>query len=543
MTRLAAGEAGVVAQAGRAAVLAPQAVAVDRAQADRERVLLGAVGLQRVAGRLGVEALGDLRQIDRAEHAALRSVALRDGDERGVGGVGAERVLEHPVHALAVDARGRDRPAHGELRRRLGIDVRVPLRRRQLRRRRQLARHHHLGRLADVGPAVAVLRRPVGVRVARPLPRGVRRLGLRDHRRRRVHHHLLDLVGRERARDDARVARVEPRRRDHRQHRRHERRRTRGRRAVAAEDVVRPVRGHARARAEPRRELVLPGQPVLVVGQRVARDDVVEQVPVGVVHRVEVVGVQRERHAVVVGVVDGLLVERRVRVGDDDGADRLGADVGRVEDRLAPLVRAAEALGALLDGDDTAVAALTDSAEVVVRHPADVRDQAGGVAVGGVLGLRVVRVAVEVPARDVVDVAVVVVVAVVRQRDDEVLRRQVRRLRAGDVHGVEVVVLPAGDAGARRALLVLDERRDARRARRVDARVVLVVAQVEVPVAVGVVTIGALRERQLSPVEEDLVQRVLDPVRRVVDAALDVRDDDVGTADVPLAPRAGEVHT
>ena len=198
-------------------------------------------------------------------------------------------------------------------------------------------------------------------------------------------------------------------------------------------------------------------------------------------------------------------------------------------------------------------------------------------AVCEILGLGIVVVALEVPSSDVVGVAVVIVVEpaarqalqrlairdlAVPEGGDEVLRRQVRRPLSLHADGVEVLMLSVGEAVAAGALDVDGKPAiacdrcvggDSDRAWWIDTRVVDVVAQVQASVAVEVVAarprqaaaVGALRTRQLTLVEPLVVERVLHVVGAVVDAALDVRDENVVATDVGSArvrPGAGEVR-
>ena len=314
---------------------------------------------------------------------------------------------------------------------------------------------------------------------------------------------------------------------------------------------MRPVAGDVAASAE-RAGVHARG----VLREGVPGQDVVVEHPVRVVHRVEVVGVEREQDPLAVGVVDRLAGEARVGVGDDDRADHVGPGVDRIEEGRRPLVVPPDGLGSLLDGQHLTAAADADAGVVVVGAPREVADQAGRVAVGGVVRLGVVGVALGVPAADVVGVAVAVVVEAaawraraqlpggdlaVAEDGDQVLGRQVRRLGAADVHLVQVLVLPAVHTAAGRALLLAYERLLARGAGRVHPRVLRVVADVEVAVPVEVVgarglAVAALRVRELALVQVDVVERVLDPVVRVVDSALDVGDQHVGPTEVPLRP-------
>ncbi len=491
---------------------------------------------------------------------------LRDRVEVAVRGVGAERPLEPPARAAPRPPPARRegaRDGQRPLARR--IDVLIPGRRVDFRGRRHPAREHQAGRRPQVGAAVPVLRRPVGVRgvgraprVAGPLVRDAGRLRLGNHRAGGVHHHLLDLVRGQAVGNDPAAAGVERRRLHHGEHPGLKRGRARGRVLLAREDAVGPVAGDVRPCPEPLR-----ARRRLVLGERVAREHAGEQHPVAVVHRVEIVGVQRQQHAVVVGVVDRLLRERGVVVLDDHRGDCGRAEVGRIQDRLAPPVRAPERLGVVLDRHDHALATDSDAGEVVVGLTAQQRDQARGVVVRAVLGLRVVVVAVEVPAGDVVGVAVPVVVVVmagpaeahpvaddatVAEDRDQVLGREVWREHAAHMDAVQIPVVSPGDARPRDAFLVADERRHAGRARRVDPRILCPVADVEAAVAVQVVGVAisaarVLRPWQLAAVEEYRVESVLYRIAVVVDPAFDVRDQHVVAPQVLLCPGAGHVHS
>src|SRR5262249_17673652 len=112
---------------------------------------------------------------------------------------------------------------------------------------------------------------------------------------------------------------------------------------------------------------------------------------------------------------------------------------------------------------------------------------------------------------------------------------------------VDVLVLSAFHAAADRAFFFLHERSGAARAGGIDARVLGVVADIEVPVTVEVVasevaSVGSLGVGQLALVQVDVVEPVLDPVVRVVDPALYVCDPNVFAAKVPLRPGAGHVY-
>ena len=134
----------------------------------------------------------------------------------------------------------------------------------------------------------------------------------------------------------------------------------------------------------------------------------------------------------------------------------------------------------------------------------------------------------------------------VAEDGDQVVRREVRGLRAGDVHRVEVLVGAVLGTAAGGALLVGRELGGRPGTVGVDPWVLRVVTDVELAVAVEVVTaeilaVPSLRVRELARIQVDRVETVLDPVRAVVDAALDVGDQDVVPADVALGPGPGHV--
>src|SRR5207253_2587025 len=117
-----------------------------------------------------------------------------------------------------------------------------------------------------------------------------------------------------------------------------------------------------------------------------------------------------------------------------------------------------------------------------------------GVGVRAVDGGRVVLVVVEVPARDVVDVAVVVVVLAVGEADDQIL-------------GVGVAVV----VGVRRVGVVLD-------------------------VEDAIVVVGRGR-RKLAGVEVHLVHELARRAVVPIDASLDIGDDGGRVAGREVSPR------
>ncbi len=263
-------------------------------------------------------------------------------------------------------------------------------------------------------------------------------------------------------------------------------------------------------------------------GLRVVADGVhVEGVVVGaghvVVPGVLVGGAGDHGHAVAVGVVDGLAGVGAVVDGAEGLLHHLGAAVDGVHHGLREVVDLADEAVGDAHGDDHAARAVAGVALVVVglrggpAHLARAVAEARGV--GGV-----VVVLEEVPAGDVVGVAVVVVVAVVGEHPDEVAR-------VDDAVAVGVVVLPHGVA-AHAGVAGHDIARAAG-----DAGVAHVVLHVDHAVAVGVVGRGAHGHRELAGVQRDLVDEVgVVPV----DARVEHRDHHPGVADGE-PPRAVEV--
>ena len=252
-----------------------------------------------------VEDGWDLAQVDRAQSACFSGAhrALRRGVVGGIRRIGAERPFQRVRDGAAGVPAGRCKAARDrQIRLHHRIDVRIPLRSCDVGGRRDSARHDHRGGGAHVRPSISVLRRPVGVggvgraqRISWPVgqcprwragPCGLRHV-VGDDRLRRVHQHLLYLVGCEPLGDGPRVPRVQSRRLRHRQNRRHEGRRAGRRVLTAAEQIVRAVAGDVAARAEPMRQSAL-----CIHRGRVAWEDVVPEHAVGVVHGVEVIGVE-----------------------------------------------------------------------------------------------------------------------------------------------------------------------------------------------------------------------------------------------------------
>ena len=398
-------------------------------------------------------------------------------------------------------------------------------------------------------------------RVARPLVRDVGVVALGQDLARGVDQDLLDLVRRQAPRVGIGrvIDRVQRGGLDHSEERRLEGGGTGGSRLAAREDRVGAVAGHVRPAAE--------GLGILafdVLHQAVAGVDVVKEVAVGVIHGVEVIRVHRHQDSLLLhGVLDRFPKGAGVGVGNDDRGHRVNSKVGRVGDRRRQTVGLADRLGPGLDRNHSAVAAVADPGEVVVRLAAHFSDQARGVAVGPVLGLRIVGVVVGVPAGDVIRIAVAVVVELavaragaepviddlaVAEDVDQVFGREVPGQRAADVDLVDVLMGAAGGAAPGGSLFVNRELGGGLGTCRVDPRILRVVADVELTVAVEVVTtevlaIPALRIGKLGLVQIDRVEPILDSVGAVVDAALDVGDQDVITADVALGPGSGHVDT
>ena len=159
----------------------------------------------------------------------------------------------------------------------------------------------------------------------------------------------------------------------------------------------------------------------------------------------------------VVGVLDsaehrGGLPERGRR-----HVDHLRPGVHREDDRLGHAVGPVDRLVAHLDAQKPAAGAHAHAGEVVVGGAHELARLAVGVPVDGVVGLRVVGVAVEVPPRDVVGVAVFVIVEAPPRRalhermagdfavpegDDQVLGSDAAglRVRAPDARVLRVVL-------------------------------------------------------------------------------------------------------
>ncbi len=207
------------------------------------------------------------------------------------------------------------------------------------------------------------------------------------------------------------------------------------------------------------------------------------------------------RDAALVGVVDRLLAEARLIERPQSLLHDPGAAVDGEDDPLGEVVHRRHEAVAGAHLEQHAVRAGAGAAAAVVRLGGRIVRLAGAVPVAHLVE-RVVVVFEEVPAADVVDVAVSVVVVSVREQEDEVLRID---------DAVAVLVLHA------RVLLV--------------PVVGQVVADVEDPVAVAVVgvshRVAALGNRQLAAVEVELVHHVGKLVLPA-DAGVDHGDQHVG---------------
>ena len=247
------------------------------------------------------------------------------------------------------------------------------------------------------------------------------------------------------------------------------------------------------------------------------------------------------RDSVAVGVVDGPARQRGVVERPQRLLNDLHVVVGGVKRRLGEVVDVGDKAVADPQWQDHAVGTGAEVA-AVVRLRARVKCLAGAVAVLDVVEW-VVVVVEEVPAGDVVDIAVVVAVGPVGEGDDQVLGREhgwdfVVGIRLGDIPVVRIRRAHGGSCAAR-----IGQNEDALGDRRGDAAVARVVAQVEDAVAVGVVLalVGravraayergrgrVVRNRELVLIQVDLephvVHRpaVLPPDSRVEDRYLDV---------------------
>ena len=203
-----------------------------------------------------------------------------------------------------------------------------------------------------------------------------------------------------------------------------------------------------------------------------------------VVGAVDVGGHQRQRHALLVGVGEGAARELGVGEPADGALDDAGAVVGGVDDAHRVVVGRHDEGVPDPQRHDLAVGAHADAVGPVVGRARGLGGAPGAVAARRAAARGVVRVVVvveEVPAGDVVDVAVGVGVGVVGEGRDQ-------------VRGVEerVGLLVAGGVA--------------------DARVVPVIGDVEGAVAVAVVgTAGGAAvpgQRQLLAVQANLLDEL-----------------------------------
>ena len=114
-------------------------------------------------------------------------------------------------------------------------------------------------------------------------------------------------------------------------------------------------------------------------------------------------------HAVGIGVVERLLSKVVHVDGAESALHHPHAMIGRVHDCLGEGVDVGDEAVADPHGEKAAVGTATDAAMTVVAFGGCVAGFTGAVAIAGVV-VRVVVILHEVPTRDVVDVAVVVVV-------------------------------------------------------------------------------------------------------------------------------------
>ncbi len=339
-------------------------------------------------------------------------LALTGGDEIRVGGLGAGGELDAPARAR----RARVGNVAGDLyllgfRR---VKERVPARLLDPGLGRDVVLRDRLHRLVDVGSAIAVLEVEAGFR--RPGDRG-------GHRRRHVGgggaQHLDCLVGCQRRGDPVLSRRLLSIGENQCKHATDGGRRLGGRSTGGrgGEEVMRAPGRVAGARPVGGRRVVLdrrgPGDEIhaVCVGDHpVAGQHVLVEHAALVVGRVEVVGGLDHRGAMPPDVVDRLAHEGRVAEVGGRGDQHVGVHVRRVHPGLREVVCSVQGLGAGLDRQQATVRADTGSGESVVGLRRGLLHLAVRVVVGGVKRGRVVLVVVKVPAGDVVDVAVVVVV-------------------------------------------------------------------------------------------------------------------------------------
>ncbi len=508
-------------RAAHVAALIERAVVRGRADAQRDGLVVRspAVRVIPIADGLRV-GIGRVLRVDRARvergerrvraaaHRGARDVRHRRDErlELRVVGLDAGRPLDDVVVrfcALRSDGPDdRDGSVHARRVNRL-----VPSGRRHVDLGRNLSRLHHRHRFERVLATVVEALIPTGfalveLRAGAGVVRRDARLGyvdvvgaLFEH----LHHFFRGERQRLREREAHRVDEA-------RDARGASRRFARAARSGDAERAVPAVVG-ARVEREERRRAV---EAVAVESHRVDRERVVPRRRLVVVARVFVGHARVDHHAVAVRVVDRRARERRVVDRAERFLNDLHAIVRRVDDGLAEVVHVGDEALADAKRNEHAVRARADSAHAVVALRGRVVRFARAVAVARVV-VRVVVVLVEVPTRDVVDVAVTVVVFAVGEHLDEIARVEdavpvaiarlaIRRVRRR-VHRVHV----------REALLARDDGRE--------ARIVCVVGDVEDAVAVAVVTVQArarvpaavLRLRragELALIERDFVRRV-----------------------------------
>jgi hypothetical protein len=247
-----------------------------------------------------------------------------------------------------------------------------------------------------------------------------------------------------------------------------------------------------------------------------------------VVGRLEVVGCPRQHDAVVVGVFDRAEHRGSLAEGGGGDVDHLGSRVDREHDRLGHAVGSVDRLVAHLHAHEAASRAHAGAAEFVVGLGSESLGLAVGVVIDGVVGLGVVGVAVEVPARDVVRIAVLVVV-----------KAPVRRASCGPDFVVDDLAVPEGDDQ------VLGRDAAGLRIGAPDARILFILVDADHAVFVRVIAaerfaFGVLGIRQLARVQIALFAQVLRVAELPVHAALHIRDGDVAHA--IARPRPIDAH-
>ncbi len=227
-----------------------------------------------------------------------------------------------------------------------------------------------------------------------------------------------------------------------------------------------------------------------------------------------------------IGVFRGARDHRRLRDRGHRHVDHLRARIGRERDRLRDAIAAIDRLVASLDAQEPAVGAYARAENAVVGFGDELAGLAVRMAVGAVVGLWIVGVAMEIPAGNIVNVAVVIVVLAVAESDDQIF---------------------AGRAAKRRMEV-----------RRMDARIVSVVIGGQRAIAVEVVQLvrfEAVRRlsrdrravrffggRQLAAVEIRLAPQVNCVGEPPVDAALDIGHDQILPSVAEFLPGPIEKH-